>query len=145
MIWFIDLLMGGIYALVFVSLTRLAGRFQLPLLALTILACAVPYVALGLGAHPAGALGFEWFGLVLFCSLAALGIWASPWYLVAAWALHAPWDLALPAVTDTSYMPSWFAPICAGFDTVVTLYLVALIFGWLSAPGGSRTATAGAE
>ena len=128
-----------------VTLTRPTGRFQLPLLAVTILACAVPYVALGLAAHPAGALGFEWFGLALFCSLAALGIWASPGYLVAAWALHAPWDLALPAFTDTRYMPGWFAPTCAGFDAVVTLYLAALIFGWIRAPGSPRDATTGSE
>ena len=135
MIWMMDFVAGVVCALVFVATARLAKRFQNPVLAVSILAAAVPYVVIGLGAHPAGDLSVAFGGVALFAVLAALGVWASPWYLAAAWALHAAWDVVIPLWVDTSYMPVWYAAVCVGFDCVVSLYLVSVIRRWIQATG----------
>ena len=143
MIWTMDFAAGAMYAVIFVATARLAKRFQNPVLAVSILGAAVPYVAIGLGTQPASELPVEFGGIALFASLAALGTWLSPGYLAAAWAVHAAWDVVTPLWTDTSYMPEWYAGVCVGFDFVVALYLVGLIRGWLPATGFRRTGASG--
>ncbi len=144
MIWMTDFAAGVVYAVIFLATTRLLKRLQNPVLAVSILAAAVPYVAIGLSDHAATELYVELAGVGLFAVLAAFGIWASPWYLAAAWAVHAAWDVVIPQWVDTSYMPVWYEGVCVGFDCVVSLYLVSVIRGWIPATGFRRAASDGA-
>ena len=143
MSWTADFAAGVVYALLFVAIARLAKRFQNPVLAVSILGAAVPYVAIGLGAREASDLVVEFGGIALFAALAAMGAWISPGYLVAAWAAHAAWDIAIPMWVDTRYMPAWYAAVCVGFDCVVSLYVVSVIRGWIPATGFGRAVSAG--
>ncbi len=71
-------------------------------------------------------------------ALGALGVVSSIWFLAAGWAGHAAWDLVVPAFADVSYMPTWYAAVCVGFDVVVAAYLV------VRARGGLAISAAGA-
>jgi hypothetical protein len=141
----LEFVVGAVYAVVFVAVVRLSGRWQFPVLAFAILAAALPYVAIGHSAQVESQLAFEWFGVALFGGLATLGVWRSRIYVAIAWAIHAGWDVVIPALTDTSYMPPWYAPICVGFDAVVALYAWAVIRGTLPERGFRRRASAGLQ
>jgi hypothetical protein len=139
MTWTMDFVAGVVYAAIFVATVRTTKRLQNPVLAIAILGAAVPYVAIGLRTNAASALTLEIAGVGLFAALAALGVWVSPGYLALAWAIHAAWDLVIPLLTDTNYMPTWYAAVCVGFDCVVSLYLVSVIRGWIPAVGFGRS------
>ncbi len=76
-------------------------------------------------------LGFgdqEYFALVAIVVLSLLGVFKSPWFLVAAWALHPLWDVLVPRHLHDSLTD---LPIgCLIYDLVIALYL-----GWRASRG----------
>jgi hypothetical protein len=62
-------------------------------------------------------------GLVLFSALAVVGLKYSPWVLAAAWFGHIGWDTLLHS-PDMAFVPTWYPPLCIGFDLVVGAYIV---------------------
>jgi len=119
----LDAAFGAVLAVGFVVLARRAGRAELAWLAAGLLVAAVIYPLLGLDAHGPGELRVEWFGVALFGLLAGLGLALTPWLLALGWMLHAAWDLLLPWLADTGYVPPWYAAACLGFDLVVAAAL----------------------
>ena len=136
MVFFLNLVIGAALGAAFVLLTRLFGRLERPLLAGCLLLAALAYVGLGLGARSISDLIPGLAGAALFAGFGALGVISSMWFLALGWALHAGWDLVLPAVADVSYMPPWYAPACAGFDVLVASYVLLRARGLL--PVGAR-------
>ncbi len=71
----------------------------------------------------------RWLGAELAVSLAVLvfawlGLWGSPKWLAAGYALHALWDAAHhPRLVKTPVVP-WFPPLCAAFDLVVAAWIL---------------------
>lgn len=120
----IDVAIGAVLAGVFVALARRAGRHELAWIATGLFVAGAAYPLMGLPAHALGDMRVELFGVVLFAAFAGLGIVASPWFLAAGWGLHGLWDLALPWVADTGYVPPWYAAACLGFDVVVAAAMV---------------------
>ncbi len=131
MVFFVDLLIGAAVGAVFIALTRLLGRLEKLFFAGCLLVAALAYVGLGLGARSSTELIVELVGSVLFAAFGILGLVSSTWFLALGWAVHAGWDLIVPAYADVSYMPPWYAAACVGFDVVVAAYLVVRARGLL--------------
>ena len=125
MAFVIDAVLGALLAWGFVVLARRAGRAELAWIAAGLFVAGVAYPLMGLPAHAAGAMPVEWFGVALFSVFALLGATVSPWFLALGWGLHAFWDLLLPWIADTGYVPPWYAAACLGFDLVVAAAMVA--------------------
>ncbi len=130
----VDFLIGAAGAVVFIAVTRAFGRFERALFAGGLLVAAIAYVGYGIVARSASELAFELAGSALFGALGALGLVYSMWFLAAGWAVHAAWDFIVPAFTDVSYMPTWYAAVCVGFDVVVAAYLAGRAGGTLAIP-----------
>jgi len=62
-------------------------------------------------------------GGVFFSICGVSGLRASRVFLAIGWTLHAGWDFASPLFSDVSYMPSWTAPACLGYDLLLGGYL----------------------
>jgi hypothetical protein len=68
----------------------------------------------------------EPIGVVLYWSLAFLGMRGSSWWLVAGWSTRPVWNLALHQLgPSATQIPSWFSIFCAGFDVMVAATIVA--------------------
>ncbi len=74
---------------------------------------------------------------MFFAALGALGVVSSMWFLAAGWAVHAAWDVIVPAFADVSYMPTWYAAVCVGFDVAVAAYLTVRSRGGLAIPAAT--------
>jgi len=115
----IDALLGAVLGAGFFALASRAGRGRDAWLGAGLLVAALVYPALGLPIHALDSMPVELFGVALFGALALGGALLSPWLLALGWALHAFWDLLLPWIADTGYVPPWYAAACLGFDLVV--------------------------
>ena len=62
-------------------------------------------MSIGLRTHAAGERFVELGAAALFSILASLGVWVSPWYLAAAWAVYAAWDRGGFRWLDPATMP----------------------------------------
>lgn len=80
---------------------------------------AAVYVALAIFASAFREALIEGCGVVLFGSLAVLGIRRSAWVLAAGWMAHVAWDLLLHPLDHSSYAPWWYPMACIGFDLMV--------------------------
>ena len=83
-------------------------------------------------AQSASELSVEILGSALFGVFGALGLVSSIWFLAAGWALHVAWDFVVPAFANVSYMPTWYAAVCVGFDVAVAAYLAIRASGALA-------------
>jgi hypothetical protein len=117
--WIVAAALGGLLGFGFVALAGRAGRRADALLGAGLVAAAVLYPLMGLPAHALREMPVELAGVAAFTAAALLGASLSPWFLALGWGAHALWDLALPSVTDTAYVPAWYAAACLGFDLAV--------------------------
>jgi hypothetical protein len=120
---------GVLGAITLVLLARtLAPRHELLVYGVGLGITAVAYVAFGLhhGA-PAGQLGLELVGAVLFGSAAILGARRWPWLLALGWTAHVAWDLFLHPAGGPAFAPVWYPWFCVGFDLPVGGYIAGLI------------------
>jgi len=117
--WIVDGVLGALLGAGFLWLAHRAGRGEDALVALGLVVAAVLYPVMGISVHALTEMPIELTGMGAFTALALLGASRSPAWLVAGWGAHAVWDLALPAVADTAYVPVWYAAACLGFDVAV--------------------------
>jgi hypothetical protein len=116
-------LWGGLSLLVAYAVRRYTAEILAALLAVAALA----YVIFSARAHAGGAwLAIELVGLAIYGGLALRGLRGSRWWLVAGWALHPVWDMALHHLGPGD----WFAPdryeiACLSFDWLVALVIAA--------------------
>ena len=88
---------------------------------------AVEYVALGLlGGAPAGYLGRELVGALLFGIAALLGSRRWPALLALGWTAHVVWDLFFHEI-GSGFAPAWLPWFCVGFDLSIGGYIAGLI------------------
>lgn len=89
---------------------------------------AVAYVLLGLlGGAPAGYLGRELVGALLFGVTAVLGIRRWPALLALGWTAHIVWDLFLHQTSGSGFAPAWYPWFCVGFDLSIGGYVAGLV------------------
>ena len=73
--------------------------------------------------------------VIVFGTLALLGLRGSPWWLVAGWALHPLWDVVLHYLgPGHSFAPITYTIPCLSFDLLVAAY-IAIAYGLI---GGHR-------
>jgi hypothetical protein len=142
MAFWVDFLIGAALGAGFIVLARALGRLERIVLAGGLLVAALAYVGFGVGPRGASALPVELAGSLLFAAFGVLGLVSSLWFLALGWALHAIWDLAVPGLSDVSYMPVWYAAACIGFDVVLAAYLIARARDLLPVPGVTDPARA---
>ena len=117
------------------------------LLALVLIGAALAYVYYAAQAGESrGWLAAELVGVGVYGSLGLRGVWRSPLWLAAGWALHPVWDLALHYFgPGHTFAPDYYAITCLSFDLLVAVY-VALAHRRSLTDGGSvsfRAATRG--
>jgi hypothetical protein len=62
--------------------------------------------------------------VIIFGTMALLGLRGSPWWLAAGWALHPLWDVGLHYIgPGRSFAPVTYAIACISFDLVVAAYI----------------------
>ena len=67
----------------------------------------------------------ELLQVVVFGTMALLGLRGSPYWLAAGWALHPFWDVLLHYVgPGHSFTPWAYAIACVSFDWLVAIYIV---------------------
>src|SRR4030095_13006718 len=70
--------------------------------------------------------------VVVFGTMALLGLRGSPYWLGAGWALHPLWDVLLHYIGPGEVFTPWtYAIACVSFDWLVVLYVVLADRLWL--------------
>lgn len=137
---FIGLLVeGALGAVVLIVIAFLLSRFtrdivERSLLAIFLFTAAGAYFgfAIGAGAGPIWTL-VELLQVVIFGTMALLGLRGSPYWLAAGWALHPLWDVGLHYIgPGHSFAPMTYAIACISFDLVVAAY-IAIAYGLIGA------------
>ena len=67
--------------------------------------------------------------VIIFGTMALLGLRGSPYWIAAGWALHPLWDVGLHYIgPGRSFAPMTYAIACISFDLVVAAY-IAIAYG----------------
>ena len=80
---------------------------------------AVVYVGFAIAQGTGEQLLLESIGVVLFSTLAFLGVRRSAHFLALGWLFHVGWDILLHPLASGSYAPWWYPVVCITFDVVV--------------------------
>jgi hypothetical protein len=129
----LDYLVGGaVYgaSLAFVAIA--IPRSTRYVLATVLAVAALAYVPFALAADAgAGWVAAELAGAGIFSWVAMRGVRGSAWWLVAGFALHPIWDVALHlAGPGRSVAPEWYATSCLTYDlSVAAIAAVAILVG----------------
>jgi hypothetical protein len=118
----LNLLVGGaVYGTIMALIAVAAPRFTRPILAAALVVAGLFYVGFALQAHAGGAwLAAELAGVGIYGCAARRGVRGSAWWLVAGWALHPVWDVALHwAGPGRAFAPEWYTTSCLGWDLMV--------------------------
>ncbi|HEU6450529.1 MAG TPA: DUF6010 family protein [Gemmatimonadaceae bacterium] len=112
---------GVILGAIFVGLAYALPRYTRQILAVGLILAALPYVHFSVGSHQGPLwLAMELAGVALYGAIAVRGLRGSLWWLVAGWALHPIWDIALHyAGPGRAFAPDWYTVPCLGWDLVV--------------------------
>jgi hypothetical protein len=63
--------------------------------------------------------------VIVFGTLALLGLRGSPYWIAAGWALHPFWDVVLHYIGPGNAFTPWtYAIACISFDWLVAIYIV---------------------
>ena len=101
------------------------------LLAIILFAAAGAYFGFAVLAAAGGLWTLlELVGVIVFGTMALLGLRDSPWWLVAGWALHPLWDVVLHYWgPGSSFASEPYAIACVTFDWMVAAY-IAIAYGF---------------
>ena len=86
---------------------------------------AAVYIGFALQDRLGSGLRLELTAAAGFVVLALLGLWLSPWLIVAGLGLHGCWDILHHngvGVIKTR-VPQWYIPFCVGYDWLLALFL----------------------
>jgi hypothetical protein len=128
--------------LIFVAIA--IPRFTRQILAAVLVVAALFYLWFALAAHTSvDWLAVELAGAGIYGYAAMRGVRGSAWWLVAGWALHPVWDVALHLVgPGASFAPAWYATSCLTYDLVVAgVAAIAILIGTHLTDAPRRTAT----
>jgi hypothetical protein len=140
----LDHLVGGAVNGTILALIAVAvPRFTRQILAAVLVVAGLFYVGFALEARVGGAwLAAELVGVGIYGYAAMRGVRGSAWWLVAGWALHPVWDVALHrAGPGGAFAPAWYTTSCLGWDLMVAaVAALAILVGThlTDAPAASR-------
>ena len=111
---------GAIFAIIAIAIPR-ASRH---ILAAALVVAAALYVGFALDARTNTAwLAVELAGVAIYGYAALRGVRGSAWWLVAGWALHPIWDVAIHyAGPGNAFAPAWYTTSCLTWDLIVAAY-----------------------
>ena len=89
---------------------------------------ATLYLLFAVMAGSTASLVAESIPALVFVTLAVLGFWKTPWFVVAGLALHGVFDFFHRAVIANPGVPVWWPGWCLSYDVVAAAYLAALIY-----------------
>jgi hypothetical protein len=117
----LTLLAGAVGGALFVGIALALARRTRGILVLGLIVTALCYVYFAVKAHAGPMwLAGETVGVALYGALAMRGLRGSAWWLVAGWALHPVWDIALHLVgPGRAFAPVAFPTACLTCDPVV--------------------------
>ena len=128
-----DFLIAGAFIGSILTFVAIAiPRYTRHILAATLVGAALVYVHIALDAHAGAAwLAIELAGVAIYGVLALRGLRRSAWWLVAGWALHPVWDVALHvAGPGHAFAPDWYTVSCITWDLVTaTIIAIAILIG----------------
>jgi hypothetical protein len=107
-------------------------RFTRHILAAGLGVAALFYVGFALDANMGSAwLAVELGGVGIYGYAAMRGVRGSAWWLVAGWALHPVWDIALHyAGPARGVAPAWYTTSCLTYDLMVAgMAAIAILIG----------------
>lgn len=114
----IGVVLGALFLLVAFGFRRHTRRW----LVIGLIVVALAYVSFA-RERPAWLL-VELAGVGLYGAVSWAGLCGSPWWIVAAWALHPVWDIVLHYVgPGRAFAPVWYTVPCVSFDLVVAVYV----------------------
>jgi hypothetical protein len=133
------LLEGAIGALLLVAIAFLLSRFTREIvgrafLVILLFTAAGAYFGFVIMANMGPIwLLIELVQIVVFGTMALIGLRGSPYWLAIAWALHPVWDIGLHYIgPGNSFAPFTYAIACVSFDLVVAVY-IAIAYGLIGA------------
>jgi hypothetical protein len=139
------LVAGAVYGATFAFVAIAAPRFTRHLLAAVLVVAALCYVAFAIAAH-AGApwIVVELAGVGIYGYAAMRGLRGSAWWLVAGYALHPIWDVALHlAGPGGGFSAEWYATSCLTYDLFVAgIAAIAILIGTHLSDAPARTPAA---
>jgi hypothetical protein len=122
---------GAVLAVIAFLLSRYTREiYGRALLAIVLITAAGAYFGFAIlaDAGPIWTL-VELVGIIVFGTMALLGLRGSPWWLAAGWALHPLWDVVLHLIgPGGSFASQPYAVACVTFDWVVAAY-IAVFYG----------------
>lgn len=89
------------------------------LLAIVLGALAGVYVGAALATGRTVHRAVEGVAASVFVTLAALGVWRNPLFLVVGYLAHGLWDLAHHRSDLTTKVVAWWPPLCLVYDWVI--------------------------
>jgi hypothetical protein len=123
------LLAGVVGGALFVGIAFAFGHRARGILGRGLIVTALCYVFFAAKAHAGPAwLAAELAGVALYGAIALRGLRGSAWWIVAGWALHPVWDVALHLVgPGREFAPVAFPTACLTWDPVVAAVVAAAI------------------
>ena len=119
---------GAVLTFVAIAIPRYTRR----ILAAVLVVAALFYVYFALDAHTSTPwLAAELAGVGIYGYAAVRGVRGSAWWLVAGWALHPVWDVALHYTgPGRAFAPAWYATSCLTWDLMVAgIAAIAILIG----------------
>jgi hypothetical protein len=138
---------GAVGGALFVGIAYAFARHTRQVLAYGLIATALLYVLFAWrgGAGPAWLVA-ELVGVGIYGAMGLRGISGSPWWLVAGWALHPVWDVAIHLIGPGREFAPLIIPIgCITWDPVVAIVVAASILQGarrILGPAAARAAVA---
>ncbi len=115
--------MAVIYAFGFLSEERYKKFFAGSLMIAALI--YVGFAAFGISTETASSnwLIVELIGFFIFSFFAYSGVKISAWFLAIGWIAHVLWDIGLHFGEAIAFVPSFYPPVCGGFDLVFGVYI----------------------
>ena len=126
------LVSGAVYGFGLAIVAIAIPRFTRHVLAGVLGITALIYVVMALYTQASGAwLAVELAGVGIYGFAAVRGFRGSAWWLVAGWAMHPVWDIALHfAGPGRGVAPAWYPTWCTTFDLMVAGFsAIAILIG----------------
>jgi hypothetical protein len=127
------LIAGAVLGVAFVRAAFALRRHTAQILVAGLIIAALAYVLFAFRAQDVSVwLPLELLGVAIYGALGFLGLRRSPWWLVAGWALHPAWDIALHYTgPGGEFAPLWYILLCVTFDVAVAGHIAHRItLGW---------------
>jgi hypothetical protein len=135
---------GAVQGAVMTFVAIAIPRFTRHILAAVLVVAALFYVGFALEAHTSVLwLAAELAGVGIYGYAAVRGVRGSAWWLVAGWALHPIWDVALHyRGPGRTFAPAWYTTSCLTYDLMVAgVAAIAILIGTHLSVAPMRKAT----